>query len=379
MRNKVNSVLPKHVETKITFCNYIKSSEDGHKEENKFKVNMRVNIKKEEEIEEYIRALEDRTKTDFKKGYQRTSSAKGWIRNVRCCHRKLRSKYQNQDPEKPRSFGGGGRGAGKPKPGFEKLKPGVVGGRPKQPGKNTECETKISYTFKNNSKVNDYKLNIELDYNHNHKVLTNKNFNFSTVSTETEKEILDMYKTGMVPSKAMRLFRSNLKTQLGEIEFLKVAANRKINPDRNYFFNLYSQFCHKTLGTVNGPDATKKAYDMVKIYNEEEGEQLASMRFTEKNEVVIVVLDPMTKRVHQLVKQSGDIVYIDGTGSLDKLDTQLFKLMTCSPAGGLPLGFMLLGSKDEETIEAGLKEFKSLVKEDAFFRRGSKGLVCNNF
>ena len=76
MRNKVNSVLPKHVETKITFCNYIKSSEDGHKEENKFTVKMRVNINKEEEIEEYIKALEDRTKTDFKKGYQRTSKCK---------------------------------------------------------------------------------------------------------------------------------------------------------------------------------------------------------------------------------------------------------------------------------------------------------------
>ena len=186
-----------------------------------------------------------------------------------------------------------------------------------------------------------------------------------------------MYSTGMAPSKAMRLFRKNLKNKLGENEYLKVAANRKINPDRNYFMNLYSQFCHKTLGTVNGPDATKKAYDMVKIYNEEAGEKLATLKFTKKNEVVIVVLDPLTKRVHQLVKQSGDIVYVDGTGSLDKLDTQLFKLMTCSPAGGLPLGFMLLGSKDEETIEAGLQEFKSLVGEDAFFQHGSKGKYKN--
>ena len=368
-------MLPKHVETKISYCKYIKSSEGGHKEENKFKVIMKINIDKEEEIEEYIKSLEDRTQTNFKKGYKRTSSAKGWISNSRCCNRKVVSKIQKQDPEKSKSFAGSARGAGKPK-----LKPGVVKGRQKQLGKNTECETKISYTYKNNVKVKDYKLSIELDYNHNHRVLTNTNFSFSSVSTETEKEILDMYSTGMVPSKAMRLFRLNLKNKLGEKEYLKLAANRKINPDRNYFFNLYSQFCHKTLGTVNGPDATKKAYDMVKNYNEEAGEKLATLKFTEKNEAVIVVLDPLTKRVHQLVKQSGDIVYVDGTGSLDKLDTQLFKLMTCSPAGGLPLGFMLLGSKDEETIEAGLQEFKSLVGEDAFFRHGSRGKCdhCKN-
>ena len=57
------------------------------------------------------------------------------------------------------------------------------------------------------------------------------------------------------------------------------------------------------------------------------------MTFTDDNEVVIVILDETTKRVHKLVKQAGDIVYVDGTGTLDRTDTQLFKLMTCSPAG----------------------------------------------
>ena len=87
---------------------------------------MKINIDKEEEIEEYIKALEDRTQTNFKGGYKRTSSAKGWISNTRCCNRKVVSKNQKLDPEISRSFAGGARGAGKPK-----LKPGVVKGRQK--------------------------------------------------------------------------------------------------------------------------------------------------------------------------------------------------------------------------------------------------------
>ena len=71
-------------------------------------------------------------------------------------------------------------------------------------------------------------------------------------------------------------------------------------------------------------------------------------------------MDQLAKRVHKLVKQTGDIVYVDGTGSLDRLDTQLVMLMTCSPVGGLPLGFMLLGSKNEATTTAGMNEFKFL-------------------
>ena len=127
------------------------------------------------------------------------------------------------------------------------------------------------------------------------------------------------------------------------------------------------------MGSFNGPDATLKAYELVNQYNKDAGEKLASHTFTENNEIVIVVVDQLAKRVHKLVKQAGDIVYVDGTGSLDRLDTQLVKLMTCSPAGGLPLGFMLLGSKNEATTTAGMNEFKSMLSKDAFFKRGDKG------
>ena len=370
IRERVNSVLPKHVETKINFCQYIKSSDEGHKEENKFKLNMNVKIETIEEIDDYIKALEDRTQSKFGKGRTKTSSAKGWVSNTRCCNRKVRTLLDIKDHEKHRSFGGGGRGVGKGKRGLTR-------GVPKQIGKHTDCQAYIRYTLKTDKQNEPFKLNIELLYNHNHQVLTNNNFNFNQVSKETEIKIWNLFESGMVPSKALRLFRTDLKKTLGEIGYLKIAANREINPDRTYFFNQYTKFCHQTMGSFNGPDATLKAYELVNQYNKEAGEKLASLTFTENNEIVIVVLDQLAKRVHKLVKQAGDIVYVDGTGSLDRLDTQLVKLMTCSPAGGLPLGFMLLGSKNEATTTAGMKEYKSMLSKDAFFKRGDKGSVCN--
>ena len=57
----------------------------------------------------------------------------------------------------------------------------------------------------------------------------------------------------------MRLYRKQLKQELGHIGYLKIAANRSINSDRNYYFNLYSSYVVKELGSINGPDATKKA------------------------------------------------------------------------------------------------------------------------
>ena len=190
-----------------------------------------------------------------------------------------------------------------------------------------------------------YQLQVKITYNHNHKVLSNTNFDFCRVSDKTEDEIISIFKSGKGPAKAMRLYRKNLKTEIGNLGYLKIAANRSINPDRNFYFNLFTKYWKKELGSINGPDATKKAYEMIKQYNRENGENLASISFTDgqegNREVVLVVIDKVVQRVHQLVPQSGDIVYVDGTGSLDRTDTQLFKLMTCSPAGGL-LGFSKL-------------------------------------
>ena len=59
---------------------------------------------------------------------------------------------------------------------------------------------------------------------------------------------------------------------------------------------------------------------------------------TEENQVIVAVLDELSERVHQLVPQAGDQIHIDATGTLDQVDSQIFKIMCASPAGGLPLG-----------------------------------------
>ena len=332
LKQQINELLPKHAQTKVVLFEDIKQSKEGHKEENMFNIVLQVNICNENEVDEYIEALEHRSQTEFKKGDKRESKDKGWIRKTRHCCRKLKTYIQ--DHQQQPTDGGRGRGGGK-----QRGKPGAKLGQPKQAGKHTNCETKLSYTLKKcNTKEckgvhDDFKLSIRLFYKHNHSVISNRNFKFAQVSKETEEKILAIFKSGKPPSKAMRFYRSNLKKELGNIGYLKIAADRSRNPDQTYYFNLFASYCNTTFGSINGPDATKKAFEMIKEYNKEAQEELALMTFTDDNEVVIVILDEMTKRVHKLVKQAGDIVYVDGTGTLDRTDTQLFKLMTCSPAG----------------------------------------------
>ena len=47
--------------------------------------------------------------------------------------------------------------------------------------------------------------------------------------------------------------------------------------------------------------------------------------------------------------------------------------MTESPAGGLPLGLLVLSNHTEATLSEGIQDLKALMPENAFYGRGKVG------
>ena len=135
---------------------------------------------------------------------------------------------------------------------------------------------------------------------------------------------------------------------------------------------LHTSYWKDKFGTINGPDAYQKAVEYIAKYNEKNGETLASIEQLNNKDgtVIVCVVDQFMKRTHKTVPQSSQIMFVDCTGSLDRLNHQLLKLMTESPAGGLPLGFIVLSDQKEESLDAGFKSIKKLMPDGAFGGRG---------
>ena len=76
------------------------------------------------------------------------------------------------------------------------------------------------------------------------------------------------------------------------------------------------------------------------------------------------------RRVHAVTPQSSQIMFVDATGSLDRLNHQILKLMTESPVGGLPLGFIILSEQTESSLSEGFVEIKKIFPQGAFLGRG---------
>ena len=98
-----------------------------------------------------------------------------------------------------------------------------------------------------------------------------------------------------------------------------------------------------------------------------------SMDITADEQLVVAVCTPLMHRVHKLVKHSGEMVFIDATGNVDRNNCRVFLLLTHSCVGGLPLGVLITSSESTTTIRAGLELLKKMVGDAGFYGRGVQG------
>ena len=76
----------------------------------------------------------------------------------------------------------------------------------------------------------------------------------------------------------------------------------------------------------------------------------------------MAAITPLMERVHGL-KTSGEIVFVDASGGMDREGLRVFLIMTWSPAGGLPLGVILTSSEAEAVIQKGFQMLLNIMPD----------------
>lgn len=201
-------------------------------------------------------------------------------------------------------------------------------------------------------------------------MLPSDTYKFKSVSKCLPLPIL-LFENDLSASSAYAEYKNFLLIKHGD-DFVRVSADRAIMPDYKWVFNFHAIYIQEVFGRINSPEAYEKAVKKTEEYNEKNKEVLCSMKQTDDGETIVVVCDNLSKRVHKVLPQSGDIVYVDATSNLDRQDSKLVKFMTCSPAGGLPLGFIITSSENEKTLTEAFEMFKDVLPEDAFHKRGKE-------
>ena len=247
------------------------------------------------------------------------------------------------------------------------------------PGKQTNCPANISFKMKNtddhdhDENCSLFPLEITLLYIHNHSIVSASAVKYHEVHSATKEAFNKLFEEDHTASSAYQEYKNLLMKKYGE-EYIIVSADRAIMPDYRWVFNFHALYMQNNFGKINSPEAFEKAIEKAKQYNDKHGVTLCTVTQVD-GETIVAVCDMLSRRVHKVLPQSGDIVYVDTTSNLDRQDSKLTKFMTCSPAGGLPLGFVVTSSESEKVLTTAFKALKLLLPNDAFYNRQSAGPV----
>lgn len=267
--------------------------------------------------------------------------------------------------------------------------------------KNTNCPANATvrvYRTNNLSKtlskskdphIHEYPTLISISFSHNHPINVADALKHRDVSDATRNKLEELLLSGYRPSAALNLLKYDLQQNDPDVF---ESADRSQCPDKQYVYRL----AYKLFTTFYGASRTSEEQLLaLKEYvdrankagttaERSQGERRSSgqaepdvmrMEITADHQVVVAICTPMMRRVHQHLKTSGELVFIDASGNMDRSHCRVFVLLTHSVVGGLPLGVVMTTNETHQTIETALKLFNDMLGDSAFYGRGSQGPV----
>lgn len=215
--------------------------------------------------------------------------------------------------------------------------------------------------------VNDgYLLNINLRHEHNHWVSRDDAAQKRDVSSEAIARLKILFESGHSPSTALHMIKYDLREQEGE-NYIYAAADRSLCPDLQFCYRLYRKLFQKSYQPPSAGEMLLELGNKIQHYNMLHGDLCAKMDKTEDGQIIIAICTPLMKRVHTMVKESGEIIFVDSIGNCERQNHCIFFLLTHSTAGPLPLGVLITTSKSQSIINSGFQMLKTLLPASRFF------------
>ena len=220
------------------------------------------------------------------------------------------------------------------------------------------CEYKLSVTIKRLSistmkkdkLTRTHPCNIVMKGHHNHSIQSAAALKELRVHPDVSDQFEEYFGQGMAVCQAARV-HSMKRAAAGDL--LEMARNDKTPSKRTV------SYMHKRWQKGHGGEENKDMEEVLQRYASDHPEVTIKTERLEADSAIVVVT-PLHRRVHQEVREAGEVVFVESTASVDRLDTVVLALLCATPAGALPLGFVLVSSQDQATLTAG--EFAYSVK-----------------
>lgn len=220
--------------------------------------------------------------------------------------------------------------------------------------------------------MKDFPTQVIIYFNHNHSSDSAEALKFRQPSSEVKEAFLKHFLSGLTPAKAYHLYNSELQEHYKD-KYYVANADRAICPDIKWVYYLYYQIFKKEYGHSSGKDMLSSLESFISKYNTQHNGEFIKLKVTDDDNFCIVILTAFMRRVLNEIPQSGEILFSDSTGNVDRFGCKTFLLLTNSCCGGLPIGIIITTSEKEEILTMAFDMYRSFLDDNAFGSRGHLG------
>ena len=179
---------------------------------------------------------------------------------------------------------------------------------------------------------------------HSHSMGTAEQLRVLPISSPTKQQVEELFRDGLTPAvAALEHSRGKNVVQM---------ADGSTNPNTRAFYYQFNKFNEAINGDLGGDKMWELIASLEKLLP---GVGIAYQRPSQEKEkdMVIAIVTPLMRRVHESVSQAAEIMFVDSTSHVDLLNTSVTLMLTWSPAGALPLGVLLTDSQTERAYNQG--------------------------
>jgi len=138
-------------------------------------------------------------------------------------------------------------------------------------------------------------------------------------------------------------------------------ADSSTVPNLDSFYYVHKKFKMDKFGGMGG----NKMFQVIEEFAKSSDASISVRRKGEilsngvtVTETTIAIVTPLILRVLANIEQSGEILFMDTTSCIDSMNTNATIIMTWSPVGGLPVGFILSESQCEQAYAQGIYKIR---------------------
>ena len=140
---------------------------------------------------------------------------------------------------------------------------------------------------------------------------------------------------------------------MDEQELLEILADRSKNLGYDYVAKIFQQFRDTELGSCNGRLMFERLAAIVEDYNRSGQGKAILQEYDARSgkAFILCIVTNLMMRVHEKIRQAGEICYMDTSAAFDPLNTSITLLYTSCAVSALPLGVLFTSDELEITLE----------------------------